>query len=376
MSTDEKIKEFDLCFKKHGGHFNLSKSPKHEYLESFLKLGRNNIELLRNINSKLPEAYLDFIFNPSINACATKTPDGNYYIGINFGTVVILHHLFKRMLASKSLFPEIGNPLIEKETRKIYNAQITDANTLFLVVDPNENFTPVDESRLVLSEYLTAFAIEFLAMHEYAHVIFGHVDYLNSKSQTFYWNEAVESKKCLIDPLISQTLEMDADCYGVSLGMQKVVGIVNSHNSNPLPFSSSLDSCLAMWLFSVYSLFRIFGFKNVSIESIKETCHPLTGIRQHLIGATVIAYFETTNQIDFASKVAKISADVHFQVEKAFEEISEQGYDVSALSAGYHQKSLEHSHLLVEHWNAVRPELEKFAYGNLAPMHINPVNPK
>jgi hypothetical protein len=365
--------QFDKCFKSKGGHFDYNTLIQPEIFEFLLNGCRNDLNSIRTGRPNLPEVYFDFINNSSLNACAAKM-EGRYFIGINIGTFFIISDLFFRMLATKNILTQYGDVSNEDDVKKIFNAQITDTNILFIAKDPNEAVAPKNIIRHHLAQVLTSFAIKFLVMHEYGHIIFGHLDYLENKTKNCYWNEIDEIKnENELDSLFSQTLEMDADCYGIKIGVEQL--IYYSENINSLKeelkhFYSPLESSLSLWFYSIYSLFRLFGYHNNDITKIKTTHHPQTGIRQHIVFATTHTIFQNKPYKELLSKIPALAVTTIQTVEKAFEEISMQGYDSKAIKIAYENESQEHVVLLMRNWNNVRPELEKFAKGNLAPLHI------
>ena len=73
---------------------------------------------------------------------------------------------------------------------------------------------------------------------------------------------------------------------------------------------------------------------------------------------------------EFLKTLSEIIVNTIPEVEKAFEEISEQGYDTKAIAFAYKKESLDHVSFLMANWGNVRPLLEKYATGNLAPIEI------
>ncbi|MFA6151717.1 MAG: hypothetical protein WC716_10390 [Chitinophagaceae bacterium] len=365
---------FDKCFKQKGGHFDYTTLVQPKIFEFLLNGCRNDIKSIRTDNPNLPEVYFDFIKNTSLNACASKM-DGKYFIGINIGTYFLISDLFFRMLATKTILPEYGDISNEDDVKKIFNAQITDTNILYVAKDPHEKVAPKGIVRHHLAQLLTSFAIKFLVMHEYGHIIYGHVDYLENKTKNCYWSEIAETNNDnKLDSLFSQTLEMDADCYGINIGITQLISY--SENINKIKeelnkFYSPLESSLSLWFFSIYSLFRLFGYHNRDIEKMKVTHHPQSGIRQHIVFASTHTIFQSKPHYkELLEKIPRLALKTIQTVEKAFEEISMQGYDSKAIKIAYERESQDHVLFLMRNWNNVRPKLEKFAKGNLKPIYV------
>ena len=116
--------QFDKLFKKRGGRLDSIPHPYTPMLDFALGIGRNTIEQIRHEHPDLPFAYVDIIDNPTINACSDMNKNGNYFIGIHIGTLIVLQEAFFRMLASKNIFTDIGDTSKEVNPPKIRSLQI------------------------------------------------------------------------------------------------------------------------------------------------------------------------------------------------------------------------------------------------------------
>jgi len=322
----------------------------------------------------LPDVYIDIIDNSSLNACATKSGQ-KYFIGIHGGTIFLIYDIFFRMMSSRNIFTGIGDVTKEAETKKIFNAQLTDLGQLAVVKDQHEILTPVSYARGLLAQLFIDIAIEFLIAHEYAHIIFGHVDYCHSILGTFEIEETTQKSTTskVIDPLVSQTLEMDADSFATNRGMEMLNLIFTNPNfavPDAQQFYKNWPSMIKMWVFSIYTFFRIFGHTNNS-NSIKTDLHPPASIRSHLVMANIFSIFQVKYDTSLLSEISTICIDAALTVEKAFEEISHQGFDLAPLDFSKKEEALIHGRFLMKNWNIVRPLLEPFTYIPLSPLHVD-----
>jgi hypothetical protein len=366
---------FDLLFKARGGKYQ-GKFSESDLFSHVLKNSRDLIEKMRRKNPELPDVYIDIIDNTTLNACATKSGQ-KYFIGIHAGTIFLIHDIFFRMMSSRNIFTDIGDITKEGETKKIFNAQLTDLGQLAVVKGQQEILAPVSYVRGLLAQIFIDIAIEFLIAHEYAHIIFGHVDYCHSLLGTFEIEEATQKAASgnSIDPLISQTLEMDADSFATNRGME----ILNLLFNNPdfvVPdaqqFYKDWPSMIKMWVFSIYTFFRIFAHSNNS-TFIKTDLHPPPSIRATLIMANIYSIFQIKYDTSILGEISKICIDAAFVVEKAFEEISEQGLDLASFNFSTKDEAFIHGQFLMKNWNTVRPLLVPFTHSPLAPLHVDEV---
>ncbi|HTC00736.1 MAG TPA: hypothetical protein VK705_08640, partial [Ferruginibacter sp.] len=320
----------------------------------------------RKSYSKFPIANVNYINNSVLNAVASKEKDTEkYYIGIYAGTFILLNELFLRMMSSPNILPHIGDVSKEDPTKKLFNPQQFDLDTYFIAKPDEENIMPKDTKRQLYASLFTKTALNFLFDHEYAHIAFGHVDYLATQQNIF----TISEDEILNDiPLNSQTLEMDADSFAAHQGL----GLLKSINDTPsqLPeyrreFFCDWKNGLSNWFFSIYCLFRIFGYKNFEHSKLLKYSHPPTGIRQRLIAGSLYNYFTKNLNVGIEQEFWEIHHDAIDNVEKAFNEISETILNRNAIDFAYTPEAGKHMKLIVDNWNNVRPKLEKYANGYL-----------
>ncbi|MEJ6981576.1 hypothetical protein WG906_14005 [Pedobacter sp. P351] len=367
--------EFDSIFKESGGYFDPTVLIKPELLNNIINGSQLVIQNLQKGNAKLPDVFIAFIDNGVLNAAVTKNAD-KYFIGINIGTFFLLNDIFFRMLSNRHVLTDFGDCSKESEGNKIFNPQITDVDILFSAKEPSEKITPKDIKRFYLAQLLSSLAMKFLFLHEYAHIIYGHLDFYIDSTKACTLVELLYSENNndlkRIEPLISQTLEMDADCFAVNIAMQDILFI--TRNTSLIKeqisfFYNDLSTSLRIWLFAVYSLFRLFGASTPKETDLKRLSHPPPGIRQHIIFATMHTIFQSKPETNILQDIPTICVNTLQEVEEAFQQISYSSLNSDAIRFAYKQSSFEHVSFLLQHWNTVRPLLEKYAYANLAPLH-------
>lgn len=320
----------------------------------------------------IPPIYCNFINNTYFNACARKVNNA-YFIGINIGAYYLLNDIFSRMLSCPTILEEFGDSSKEIKPRPLFNAQITDLTTLLNSKEEDVLINlPKDHQRLYFSQFLTSTAMKFLFLHEYGHIANGHLDLKFSldKSTSFYEINNFKHTDT-ISALDLQTLEMDADCYAVCKGIIEILDLNKNCDSISEPFIKdffgSLDKCIYLWVFAVYTFFRIFGFRKCSVCELESYTHPPIGLRQHFVITTLDAFFDK-NKIAFRSELLETWKKTIIGVEKAFEEISEQGYDVSQFRFAMKNEVFEHGRKIMRNWNNIRPMLQNYAFCELAPL--------
>jgi hypothetical protein len=357
---------FHQAFLSEGGRF------PYEQLQNIDKIferqKKNLYELLaiyQSHNPKIPKINIDFIYNTELNAKAAKY-NSNYFIGINCGTFFLAFDLFQRFMSSPNILPLIGNVKAEVQTKKIYNAQLTDFKQL-MIQERNEPISPNDQTRLMYAMLFTDRVMEFVFHHEYYHVVNGHLDLIGENRKMFAISE--NAAPTIIDPIVMQTLEMDSDCNAVSRSINLLDSWVKTENKIPVEnlFYSDLETAISNWLFAVYTFFRIFGFRDYTSYPLPSYKHPPSGIRQQLIFGTLATMFQSRPEKNMLERIPNICVSILDAVENAFAEVSEVEMDRLAIAFAYTSDAQNHIKVIMNNWNDLRPKLLKYATVDLAP---------
>ncbi|MBL0745488.1 hypothetical protein [Chryseolinea lacunae] len=358
---------FDAVFKSKGGYYDTHQLPEpaKQFLDNIIKGTNGQISAIRKNRVHYPIPIVHLIASSKLGASAGKS-EGKYFIGINVATSFILNDLFCRMLSSCKILRQFGDPSKEGETQKINFAATTEIKELAIEKNPNENIIPRDSTRAILAQVLTSWATKFLSMHEYAHIVFGHVDYKE--------NLLREGKS--LSPMNSQTLEYDADCYAAQIAFREI--IFAFENSTDVkdelrPFYADLEIIIFVWAYAIYSMYRLFQVSGVDEYTLHLNKYPHVGIRQRLMMTMMCTLVDREAKRDTRysgtlDRVSGILKSVIEQAEKAFDEISNQGFcDGNIRFAFFSPKADSHFKAIHNHFDNVRSELEKFSYGTFSP---------
>lgn len=363
---------FDLIFKRDGGIF---RTDDHYIKNSTFEDGKRLINSIRSADPRTPPVYINLINNTSLNAVATKYK-GQYFIGINAGVISLVESMFLRMLANPNILSDYGNPNKETAPEKIENAQFTCFRHYYDVVGFNEKNHPVpkDVTRYQLAMLLSCFVIRFLTSHEYGHILCGHVGYGDSLFESFamreYFNSNSPDKK--IRPLISQSLEVCADLYAFSTGInnillaleEKKAGIKNGSEI----FFNGIENSLKIWLFGIFTFWRLFGMYGFNTNSLKDYSHPPEQVRSLFYFRWLEPQLITKNSIISSNAAADIVDKVVRDVEMAFAEISKIEYNTKFIdSVNDNMEVIQHVLLIMENWDEARALTLPFAHIDLPP---------
>lgn len=361
--------QFDETFVDRGGIFPLDNVP---FIDFFRNNMQDYVELLVKEHPNCPDVYMDVINTYHVNACATKNYNV-YFIGINVGAIAMIYVTFLRMASSPTVLTDFGDISKEREIEKVHNAQFENFGHYASVNGPDVWVFPNADERYDLAVLLTLHALAFVVSHEFGHIINGHLDYIESVSGSLLINEyqIFSEEDSVIDGLISQSLQADADAFAINRIVRHVWNSYHNANDNNLPkslyhsFYEDYLNSLYLNCFAIYTFFRLFGMRTPELDKLKTYSHPPAPIRQRILFATIATIFEDEDQ-NFLDNLRSTFMKVIGDVEVAFTEISEQELDLKQLKFADAPEAQAHLLFFVEHWKIVRPLLEPYAYKKLA----------
>jgi len=230
----------------------------------------------------LPNIHFDFVYNGKVNAVAFKE-GGQYFIGFNSGTVVMLQLILCRMLADPKVLTHIGDANVEATDVPLLTPLIPNAQNM---VEAGATVPRAkNESRWVYSRYLFDNAVHFLLGHEIAHIALGHVDYLASKTGSSFHAEVGWNQSDDVGLMEKQALEIDADFRSVNSCIGSVRLTLMAYEDAIPPWSSSPTSAeqlLFDWAFAMNTLFRMFGDIRFAGSDLTAAAYPPFAIRREL----------------------------------------------------------------------------------------------
>lgn len=366
---DSKQGKFHKVFEKMGGIFDT------DMLDGEAKKLYSNIRskayfavnMLKGDYPNLPPITIDFIINNSLNAVVTKNDD-EYYIGLNTGTCMLLLDIYNKMLSTDKILPHIGD--ISKE--------ITDKHSISSYWDGITTFDfnhfqktailPEDEMRRTYAQYYMDLAITFLIFHECGHIIRGHVDYGQSLKQSFWAELDSTSSPNVIDSMTRQTLEMDADSFATNRSYILASTLIDAPNLDELHkmIYSDWNTFTGNFIFSVYSLLRLFGFSDIDVKKAKLYSHPPAAMRISMIADNIPSIFGAIFDPSLVDSISETAVNNIVEAEKAFVSITFFENEVVKYVDIYTNPELDQYKIdILNNWSHVRPFLMPFAFGNL-----------
>jgi hypothetical protein len=209
----------------------------------------------------LPPIHFDFFWEGTVNALVFKH-EGEYFIGVNTGTVVLLHLIFCRMLSDQQLLSHIGDPASESPDVPLLLRLLPDAERMYQSGDLVA-CRPQTEARLLYAHHLQAEAMRFLVGHEIAHITLGHVDYLNSANGTAVFSEVSLKDNGPTGHLERQAIEVEADSRAIFANLLSIVQTLKESGDLKVPWTEeggpTAPGMMFDCSFAVNTLFRVFG---------------------------------------------------------------------------------------------------------------------
>lgn len=283
-----------------------------------------------------------------------------YQFTVDIGLFRMLYDGLYVILSNNNVFGGLGTSYSQFD---IATLEVPDWNSLDLAM-ANSNDVLFDEDRVELHEFLYELCLSFIIQHEIRHIANGHIDYLREKSYPLFY----EHSKNGLDPLDSQTLEMDVDsCVfaGILDGLLKY-----STHKNRMPEILQNERGIFMSaLFCIQFLFYCMPSKKVSsISQIETNSHPNAYLRYFFCFTTGLSYLQD-NYPEYVEIFGNLHKDNFWQFidnipEKDIDKMEKirQDYEWSISEEGF-----EYANRIWNNWDKWIPILQPFAYLELAP---------
>lgn len=329
--------------------------------------------LTHNLKAQnMPELYLDFIDNPSFNAAAIEK-DGYGHIGIFWATPVIIGDVFGRMFSHPKVLPFLGNAEEEYlDPQWQYGVNPGRSNLLsrfWSEINADKEFAwvsvPRDTIRLKVAALCSTLAMDFLCIHELAHVGYGHTTYLKNKSQIPFLLEVDPSTYGPDVQITRQALEMSADALAASLSLDAFLRdrgqIIKSIPE--VKFISDDEMAIFLWVFACGSLFFMFN-PTCDINSLESRSHPPAAVR--LKGNLNCALDNIAGRYDNPKEVFHKAINALGDVANALKYIGETS---SVHTIGETVRNAprleEYEKKIVARFESLKPELAPYSHFNL-----------
>lgn len=340
--------DFNECFKEQGGLLNTESTR----TNNIINYANDIINHVRSIYSNLPSIYFNLINNYVLNANASLY-NGNYFIGLNIGTVNLLEELFVKINSASSYdltdYPKLN--LVNTGNGLVYNR--------FFGID----ILPLSEKGSNDSKEHFELVYRFVIYHEICHILRGHVAYLSSSYNLNIQEALTYESSDLISTL--QTFEMDADSFATNRIINDFIEnyiIIKNHD---LTIYKDLKSFISNFAYSIYCFFRIFGFYTLEISKMKSKSHPSPSMRIAMIMSNISTIL-LEKKIQNTDEILEESIKSIKKAEIDIGKITFFDNQLDGFSAMYSNSELSaYIFEIVGNWKNIKPKLEKYSFSVL-----------
>jgi hypothetical protein len=218
MPPNELILHQVLRGSGHGGVYNYANDPDHSHRALFNLFVNETLQLAPDFRASglcikpFPDLLAGIAACDELNAGAFKGNDV-YFISLCRGSIDLLIEMFRRLVCMPAVFPWLGGLSPEAPPPTFPPFPRTSS---FIARDYFAH--PIERRRFAASAWMLGIALKFLRLHEFRHIISGHVDYYIQYFNATGINELVASSPASSsDNQIKQALEIEADCASVVL---------------------------------------------------------------------------------------------------------------------------------------------------------------
>jgi hypothetical protein len=280
-------------------------------------------------DERRPNIYFDFVEDSRFNAVA-MTIDSDHLIVMTSRALVDIPGVFRRLFALPQFAPHIGDPSKEEEFGVPYVP--IDARTMSLIdLLPYPERLPNCPQRRLVATRCSQIAFDFLLLHEVGHLRNGHLPYL-FRGKPGQLAEADSVANANDEVVARHTFEMDADSHAVVHSVDDMLSFTgrtwpDEHLKALEKLYATVEGTFYNYFLATYVLFRCFGRRSWTAETIWDGSHPPPEIRQYTLPGVVEAHLARGNQratkeLIPAVKLYQITANVIREVEKGLSQLT------------------------------------------------------
>lgn len=374
--------------KKEGGFLRIMEDGESPFKNAFQRFRLLSAYIENDPSTQIRRPiFTELINSEKVNAFCYSSRDENMpydFIGIHAGAIASAMEICCRLMSLPSFLPGIGDVTVENSERTFEHYWHESA--LFT----NRGLClPIDPVRRLYALELAMKMVDFIFLHEASHLGHGHLEFIAAKSGVCHMLE-LEDKvfdPTRIEPIVRQTLEMDADAGAIKdllfICHMERLEVIPKLDKDSVAFAAYSEllggkhnvvrTCLlASSLF--YRLFQDkFYNKNWSLFMQKNLPWPAVPMREYMTNLTLFEVLKIHSGvfgIDMDGTLGMI-AEIGKGVELAMSEIEQRDLSEVYLSPARSPETAEYLDSILKTWKMIRPELlPNVRRGRLAPAQV------
>lgn len=219
--------------------------------------------------------------DPGVNAIAIPKPTYSL-VSLNAGLCVRLRQLFQFAVADREFFPAVASERsvgddLSLRFGLVPSILLERVNLALSPTASDDDYVhlygplPSTRERFELAHRLTTAAVDFVAMHEFAHIVRRHSVFL-SQGQRIHFREVPDRASSIAQGDIHQLLEVDADLKAAEICAVKFTS-ANNIKMAWGGWARTDHEALSYWLFAVLMTFQLLE-RWTPADNIEHFTHP------------------------------------------------------------------------------------------------------
>jgi hypothetical protein len=325
----------------------------------------------RGLIRSMPSIVFDYTDGFTLDAVAFRDESGRPVIAWSAWSIVAIYQTMFRLLSNPDVLQDIGDPGLERTDLPFIPLSLDFRDAIEHLTRAGltmRNYLPVDRTRELVARVLARLAVDFIIAHEFRHHQAGHVAYWGDVSSFTSMRELQGDLGSPDLAMISQALEMDADCYGIKTILQNVLQMIEKPDECSDAWRIAVpDAGRAVFLcvLAPYIVFRLCDMAGQVPDSWESQRHPPPLLRAMMLQATMLECLKRWARADLLGKLPDILPGVIEVGERQLGGLANSPPNKDALLKAVGPVGQRHVVRILETWAAIEAPLNEFSYVSL-----------
>jgi hypothetical protein len=319
----------------------------------------------------MPRVVFDYIDGTVLDAIAFTPDRGSPIIAFSACGVAAIHQTVLRLMSSPNVLQDIGDVRLERPDLPFIPFSIDfDEMGEYMARSgvTMGDYMPADHTREMVARTMADFAVDFIISHEFRHHQAGHVVYWGDVSASRSMRELQSDLATPELAMISQALEMDADCYAIKSVLHHALWVVENLDRLPRGWRAALpdaEQALFLSIMAPYVVFKLFAMADRSSEAWEVQSHPAPALRGLMIQATAMECLKRWGRDDLTDKLPAVLPKVIDVGERQFASLARLPLSLETLVSAVGPVGQQHVCKILKAWAVIEEPLTKFSYVSL-----------